>query len=485
MKEKLILFVHGLGGDGKSTWRERNRPGFPDLIRDDENLNSQFDVEFYQYPTSLFRLPFFSKVPKIQDLAKGLKTQIDNRYSEYKSIVLVCHSLGGLIARMYLIEEVKNQLSLKVNKLLLYAVPNNGDGLASVAKHMSWKHNQLAQLCKDSDLIDFLNQDWFRLKISNRLGIKYIVAGQDGVVDRKSTESFWGNPDLETIIDKGHINIVKPGSAEDMSFVILKNFVDERRVIDVAIDLSHRQRDQGGHGWRGFPQLATGLSKGFELVEPGSLRNGNLVDRVSTLVLALPYHSKLSDDEANYIKEWIEKGGGLFLMGYYAADTHHGSNPNRIAREFGFEFMDNLAMPEGREKDSRTHIWSNDEELAVRIQLSDGDGHPILRGVNDLAFMSSCSIDTTYGLQPDFILKSPATSVIMHPTGPRGPDGHSRPTIKDWVVDGKGSFPLLVAFKYGKGKAVLSGTWKLCTFSYGGNARLVDNILQWLSTASE
>jgi len=85
--------------------------------------------------------------PRIRDLAEGLRSQIEVRYPDYKSIILVCHSLGGLVARKYLVEEVKRGKELRIDKLLLFAVPNNGAGLASVAKYISWQHNQLAQLC--------------------------------------------------------------------------------------------------------------------------------------------------------------------------------------------------------------------------------------------------------------------------------------------------------------------------------------------------
>jgi|HubBroStandDraft_6_1064221.scaffolds.fasta_scaffold264884_1 hypothetical protein len=53
-------------------------------------------------------IPIFSrKAPSIQELAAALRTEINNRYVEFGSVVLVCHSLGGLIARKYLLDEVK------------------------------------------------------------------------------------------------------------------------------------------------------------------------------------------------------------------------------------------------------------------------------------------------------------------------------------------------------------------------------------------
>lgn len=220
MSKMLLLFIHGLGGDAKKTWGR-----FPYLIENDDALQNEYEIGFYYYPTSLFRLPFSKKMPKIQTLASGLRTQINNQFSQYESIVLICHSLGGLIARQYLIEELKNKRQIRTSKLLLYAVPNNGAAVASIAKHISWKHNQLAQLCMHSDFIDFLNEEWFREKVGDRFNAKYVVAALDRVVDEKSAKGFWGNQNVDTIIDKGHINVVKPQNPSDLAFLILKNFV--------------------------------------------------------------------------------------------------------------------------------------------------------------------------------------------------------------------------------------------------------------------
>jgi hypothetical protein len=126
VKDRLLLFVHGLGGAGQATWRDGTHPGFPELISADGALRDLADVAFFEYPTSLLRLPFTRILPRIRDLAEGLRSQIEIRYPDYKSIALICHSLGGLVARKYLIEEVKRGRDLRVDKLLLFAVPNNG-----------------------------------------------------------------------------------------------------------------------------------------------------------------------------------------------------------------------------------------------------------------------------------------------------------------------------------------------------------------------
>jgi len=225
VKDQLLLFVHGLGGAGRATWSSGGLPGFPELISADGALRDLADTAFFEYPTSLLRLPFTRMAPRIRDLAEGLRSQIEVRYPDYKSITLVCHSLGGLVARKYLVEEVKRGKELRIDKLLLFAVPNNGAGLASVAKYISWQHNQLAQLCRDSELIEELNTDWARLKISDRVKVRYVVAGQDRVVDKQSAIGQWGNENIDSVLDADHVSIVKPRRPSDLNYLLFRRFV--------------------------------------------------------------------------------------------------------------------------------------------------------------------------------------------------------------------------------------------------------------------
>src|SRR6266404_8139489 len=219
MSQGLILFVHGLGGEAQATWGN-----FAQLIRSDPELQN-YDLHFFSFPTSLFSLPWSKKYPKIQTLAEALRTDIENRFAKHNSIILVCHSLGGLIGRKYLLEEIKNRRPLRVQGILLYAVPNNGAALASIGNSVSWRHNQLRQLCKDADVIRDLGSDWVALKVNESVKIRYVIAALDRVVDELSAREFWGNPEIDTLSDRGHKDVVKPTCSDDMTFLILKNFV--------------------------------------------------------------------------------------------------------------------------------------------------------------------------------------------------------------------------------------------------------------------
>lgn len=219
MPNNMIIFVHGLGGDPAGTWGR-----FPELIKADPTLK-EFDTTCFAYPTSLFRLPFSKKYLSIQTLADALRTLLNVTCADRANLILVCHSLGGLIARRYLIDEVKRQTELRVRGLLLYAVPNDGAGLAEVSSYISWRHDQLRQLCRDSDLIRDLSSDWETFGMANRVSIHYVVGGLDRVVNEKGARGgSWGSQNVDVIPDRGHRSIVKPLDANDLSYRILEQF---------------------------------------------------------------------------------------------------------------------------------------------------------------------------------------------------------------------------------------------------------------------
>lgn len=218
----LILFIHGLGGHSTGTWGK-----FPDLIRADPQLSTQFDIAFYAYPSSVLglNLVFWRRKPRIQLAAAGLRTEIDVRYSNYARIVLVSHSLGGLVARKYLLEEILDGRQLRVTQAVLFAVPNDGADLARFGKSLPITSVQVKQVCKDSDFIAELNTAWARPGMRERVCWLYVRAGRDSIVDERSTAGYWGNPNVKTVIDADHLTLVKPKDADDLTFKVLTHFL--------------------------------------------------------------------------------------------------------------------------------------------------------------------------------------------------------------------------------------------------------------------
>ena len=216
----IIIFIHGLGGSPSKTWGS-----FYDFIKSDEKL-SEYKIEPYPYRTSLFKFFPWSIFPKIQSLADGLRTFINNKTASEDKVTIVTHSMGGLIAKKYFVEEIKNNRKLKVKKLLLYACPNKGSQLAKLS--LISRVTQVGQMKKGSEFISELHNDWKALNVEKYIQAKYVVGGLDRVVDSDSAKYFGNLGDIDNLISKGHINIVKPKDVNDDSFTIFKKFVLQR-----------------------------------------------------------------------------------------------------------------------------------------------------------------------------------------------------------------------------------------------------------------
>ena len=220
--KKAVLFVHGLGG-GKGTWGN-----FEKLIGGDDQL--QYSTFFYEYPSAAIRvLPFFQeKYGNIQALSKGLKTYIDHKLDDYDEIVLVGHSLGGLIIRQYLLDQKIASRAIKTKKVVFYAVPQEGAELAKVGSLISFDHRHLKQLCKNSEYLDVLNDLWATTKVENDFEFKVVLfAIEDGVVSPQSAKSNFRQFSPEHVPGRIFRSIVKPQDKEDLSFLILRKFLCE------------------------------------------------------------------------------------------------------------------------------------------------------------------------------------------------------------------------------------------------------------------
>jgi len=227
MKKKAVLFVHGLNGS-RTTWGN-----FKEFIENDVSLD--YKVFYYEYPSSLFRI-----IPILQDkyaspraLAGGLKTYIDTVLSDYDEIVLVGHSLGGVLIKKYLVDSKiseksnRNPLARKIRKVMFYAVPQEGSGLANASSVISFGHGHLKQLGKNSEFLDTLNDTWAISQVENDYEIRLVIATEDAIVSEYSAKANFRHAAIEFIPGKGHKSISKPNGPHDLSYLILKKFLLE------------------------------------------------------------------------------------------------------------------------------------------------------------------------------------------------------------------------------------------------------------------
>ena len=215
--KKLVLFIHGLGGSAKGTWKN-----FPVLIGSDPALADQYDVAAFEYSTG-----GIGSKPSLAKIAAILKTEVDNRYPAYSDIALIAHSQGGLVARYYIAERLNSGQPLRVSRLLTFATPHQGSGFASWLRHVPLASQQAEDLDPNSDFLLALAVAWGQAKPEQRgLLTKYVVAAGDAIVGQVSAMGQW-DPGYEVVGGDGHLAVVKPETADHTSFLIARKFLLE------------------------------------------------------------------------------------------------------------------------------------------------------------------------------------------------------------------------------------------------------------------
>ena len=140
-KETALIFVHGVLGDSTETWTShRTGKYWPDLVCGDDRFN--VDVYIYDFYSSLSGNQF-----SIGEIATNLGAHIAERggFKDYKRVIFVAHSMGGLITRALLLRN--QELAGKVHFLYFLAVPTTGASLAAFPKAFS-RNPQFRQLMK-------------------------------------------------------------------------------------------------------------------------------------------------------------------------------------------------------------------------------------------------------------------------------------------------------------------------------------------------
>lgn len=235
----LAVFVHGFTGNYLSTWGE-----LPNLLQNDPRL-LHYDFLFWGYSSSLF-FPkenyfidnvkqFFTQIlsrhktnQRVEIISQGL--QIELKYlTGYDNISLIGHSLGGLIIRSYIIQNlIENRPENieridKISNIILLGTPNEGLDIAN-NKIMKSLNNQVADIGSYNEFIDKLRENWIELVFKNNK-IKFktlMVAGEDDyfVPFEQVTKYF---RDSRELTKGNHSTIAQPQSIHDTTYKIIAN----------------------------------------------------------------------------------------------------------------------------------------------------------------------------------------------------------------------------------------------------------------------
>ncbi|TMP70759.1 hypothetical protein CWB76_09340 [Pseudoalteromonas sp. S1609] len=216
---KFIIFVHGLGGKIDKTWGN-----FPQYIINDPDI--EHTVIEYGYTSPHFLKQFYKPAPTILNIANGLLTDINARCDLAKDeIILVGHSMGGLVIKRLLVRLSKLGTKHNIKKVCFFDVPHGGSGLANIGKFIAFNNRHLKSLVNNSSDLDALDEDWVDKKLSEQLNILSIIDANETIVSSVSSKSLFRYHPIETINGVDHSSIVKPNSEDDTQVLLLKSFI--------------------------------------------------------------------------------------------------------------------------------------------------------------------------------------------------------------------------------------------------------------------
>jgi hypothetical protein len=159
--KRAIVFIHGLNGSRSSWIDEKDK--FVDTLRKEKGIYENYGLYIFQYPTKIAELTLIKKllsiIPKIKKnqfnvsirrTALMLKTNIDEILRDYSTVIVVAHSMGGLVSKKMLVEMQPVELK-KVKLFMSLSVPHSGAPLANFGLAVLGDNKQLADLKIFSD----------------------------------------------------------------------------------------------------------------------------------------------------------------------------------------------------------------------------------------------------------------------------------------------------------------------------------------------
>ena len=234
----VVVFIHGVLSSGESCWRHESGAYWPDIIAADPEMS---DLSVYVFT---YRTGFFSGSYRLSDAVDALKEHLAlDEITGSAGIVFVCHSMGGIVARRYLVSRATELIERNAQvAIFLLASPSLGsdyaDWLKPIAKVLGHSQGDALRFARSNVWLADLDRDFLNLKEQGRLPIvgKELIEDRfvalrwlwfKQVVEPFSGARYFGEP--YKVPGSDHFSIAKIGDEHAVQHRQLKRFVSEWR----------------------------------------------------------------------------------------------------------------------------------------------------------------------------------------------------------------------------------------------------------------
>lgn len=232
-----VVFVHGILSSGDACWLNNNGTYWPELLTNEEEFLDT-GIYIYSYETG-----YFSGNYSLNDVVDDLKERSINLDGIFdsKQVIFVCHSMGGIVVRKFIVERISDLLERKTKiGLFLVASPSLGSSyanfLGSLAKVVGNTQADVLRFEQNNIWLNGLDKEFQNLKSSGKIKI----IGKELVEDKFFTfKNFWSKQVVEPfsgaryfgesfkVPNSDHFSIAKPEDKESIQHRLLCKFLKD------------------------------------------------------------------------------------------------------------------------------------------------------------------------------------------------------------------------------------------------------------------
>lgn len=182
----LLLFLHGFSSSPRDAWQHQDGAYWPTVFQNDPRFDS-FDIYVAGYPTCSAERPNEPLGTLHEFVERGLDAA---GVFQYDRIVIVAHSMGGLVARAMVLNDVGGSLRKRIGALVFLGTPGRGTPKADVLGWLAGRcgARQAADLAVDSNYIQFTNSLWQKTLVAATPAFPIVCAAEDKAL--RGWESF-------------------------------------------------------------------------------------------------------------------------------------------------------------------------------------------------------------------------------------------------------------------------------------------------------
>ncbi|RUT06436.1 hypothetical protein DSM106972_026930 [Dulcicalothrix desertica PCC 7102] len=231
-----IVFIHGINSSD-DCWRNSNGSYWPQLLADESEL-ADIGIYLFSYRTGL-NTGFYSLSYVVDSLREYFV--LDDLF-DGSGVIFVCHSMGGIVTRRFLVNQHSALIEKGLNKigLFLVASPSLGSEYANMLSILSriMGHTQASGLkfSQDNVWLNDLDKDFINLKTDESLQIKGKELIEDlplygkRLIKRQIVEPFSGAKYFGNsfkVPGSDHSTIATPADENAVQHRLLVQFIKE------------------------------------------------------------------------------------------------------------------------------------------------------------------------------------------------------------------------------------------------------------------